>query len=167
MGMQSKVKQLLVIDDSQAFQERVRWAAHKAGWGVLATDQLGEVETWLAQNQPDVILLDWQLKDRPKFASINSGKGLSARTLLLSSGEMDDPRAKFIEEYGLAGPRLKPLDLERLTEAVALPPGQEDLPTLEELATSCDRQSISWIKISARSGAATGPPICLSPPDSG
>nr|VFJ56957.1 MAG: DNA-binding response regulator, OmpR family, contains REC and winged-helix (wHTH) domain [Candidatus Kentron sp. DK] len=124
--METKQKRLLVIDDNAAFRDSVTLAGKNHGWVVFATDRLGWIEDWLERYRPDVVLLDWQLpdgKERHRYAELLKKKGLTERTLLLS-GAIDDKRRAFVEECGLAGMRLKPLDLERFEEEIRLPLGR-------------------------------------------
>lgn len=105
----------MVIDDNEAFRERMELEGEDRRWDILASDDLGEIQGWLSEHEPNIVLLDWQLpgEHRRSYARLLQNRGLTSRTLLLSSGEMDDKRRRFIEKYGLAGYRLKPLDLNK------------------------------------------------------
>jgi DNA-binding response OmpR family regulator len=114
-------KKLLVIDDSPAFREAIAMAGEDHGWMVMASEDLVKIKIWLGRHSPDVVLLDWQLPDRHRqqYVDLLKNKKLTRTTLLLSAA-MDDAREQFIEEYGLAGYRLKPIDLERFEEEFEL-----------------------------------------------
>lgn len=114
-------KTLLVIDDSAAFREAIRAAGEDHGWMVFASDNLEEIKKWLMDNLPDVVLLDWQLpgQQRQQYIKLLTHRQLNTRTLLISF-MIDDARKKFINEYGLAGYRLKPFDSERFEENIRL-----------------------------------------------
>lgn len=112
-------KKLLVIDDSAAFREAINLAGEDHGWIVLASDNLEEIEKWLAEHSPDVVLLDWQLpgRQRQQYANLLTVNELMGKTLLLSA-TIDDAREQFITQHRLAGYRLKPLDLDRFEEEI-------------------------------------------------
>ncbi|MCC8999288.1 MAG: response regulator, partial [Candidatus Contendobacter sp.] len=114
-------KKLLVIDDSAAFREAINLAGEDHGWIVLASDNLEEIEKWLTEHSPDVVLLDWQLpgQQRQQYANLLTDNNLTGRTLLLSA-TIDDAREQFITQHRLAGYRLKPLDLDRFEEEIGL-----------------------------------------------
>lgn len=118
-------KILLVIDDSAAFREAISLAGEDHGWVVLASDDLKEIESWLANHSPDVVLLDWQLpgQQRQQYINLLTNEKLTECTLLLSAA-MSEARQQFIKAYGLAGSRLKPLDLGRFEEEIKLPVSQ-------------------------------------------
>nr|VFK53932.1 MAG: Signal transduction histidine kinase [Candidatus Kentron sp. TUN]VFK55857.1 MAG: Signal transduction histidine kinase [Candidatus Kentron sp. TUN] len=127
-------KQLLVIDDSPVFRESIGLAGKKHGWRVHANDNPDEVSAWLDRHKPDVVLLDWELgNQQPEvFAQLLQERDLIGNTLLLSA-HVDDARRRFVEEYGLVGIRLKPLDLRRFEEEIGLPIPDEISLSVEEL----------------------------------
>nr|VFK29360.1 MAG: Response regulator receiver domain-containing protein [Candidatus Kentron sp. MB]VFK74762.1 MAG: Response regulator receiver domain-containing protein [Candidatus Kentron sp. MB] len=139
-------QKLLVIDDSDAFREAITWAGEDHGWVVYADDNLERVQVWLAQHAPDVVLLDWQLpgQQRRKYAELLQGHRLTERTLLLS-GAMNDERRAFITEYGLAGGRLKPLDLNRFEEEIRLPDSTALMNAGKGGSTFSDEQLVAMI----------------------
>nr|VFJ61896.1 MAG: Signal transduction histidine kinase [Candidatus Kentron sp. FW] len=122
------IKQLLVIDDNSAFRYAIGLAGEEHGWNVYADDELNRVKDWLDRHFPDAVLLDWQLpgQQRGKYAELLRERGLTERTLLLS-GAMDEKREAFVQKHGLAGIRLKPLDLRRFEEEMQLP-SQSEIP---------------------------------------
>jgi hypothetical protein len=121
MNLELSKKTLLVIDDATAFCERITAVGQDKGWMVFATGELEAIRDWLANRRPDVVLLDWQLKHpRNKYLELLVAQGLASRTLLLSNA-LDEARERFIEIHGLAGARIKPLDMEHFEDAVALP----------------------------------------------
>nr|VFJ49570.1 MAG: CheY chemotaxis protein or a CheY-like REC (receiver) domain [Candidatus Kentron sp. DK] len=133
--MGTKQKRLLVIDDSNAFRESIQIAGKRHRWWVHPSDSLEDVRGWLvAGNKPDVVLLDWELggQEPNQFAELLRERGLTERTLLLSA-DIDEAREQFAKEYGLAGIRLKPLDLRRFEDEVRLPPRDEDDVDVQEL----------------------------------
>jgi DNA-binding NarL/FixJ family response regulator len=131
---------LLVIDDSQSFRENIQDEGTHRHWSVLASDEVLQISQWLEQHAPDVVLLDWQLpgQQRRDFARMLQDRGLTDRTLLLSSAEMDNRRRALINEFGLAGFKLKPLDLDRLEEEIRLPTQPQPWPGLEAMANQVD-----------------------------
>ncbi|HRD68203.1 MAG TPA: response regulator [Candidatus Competibacter sp.] len=114
-------KKLLVIDDSAAFREAISAAGEDHGWMVLNSDNLEEIEKWLAKHSPDVVLLDWELpgQQRQQYANLLTANKLVGKTLLLSA-TINDVREQFITQHRLAGYRLKPLDLGRFEEEIGL-----------------------------------------------
>nr|VFJ43225.1 MAG: Signal transduction histidine kinase [Candidatus Kentron sp. FW] len=135
MPKEQFIKQLLVIDDNSAFREAIELAGKERGWLVHADDELNRVKDWLDRHSPDVVLLDWQLpgQQRGKYAELLQKQGLTENTLLLSA-HIDDARERFIEEYRLAGIRLKPLDLRRFEEEMQLSLHDEIDLDIRELA---------------------------------
>jgi CheY-like chemotaxis protein len=115
-------KTLLVIDDAEGFRERIVDECEVLGWQAYATNDLGKAETWLAQHTPEVVLLDFELpgQNRQDYADLLERNGLLNRTLLITA-TLDERRRLFIAEYGMAGVRVKPLDMERLEDALTLP----------------------------------------------
>ncbi|VFM96027.1 MAG: CheY chemotaxis protein or a CheY-like REC (receiver) domain [Candidatus Kentron sp. G] len=129
--MATEQKRLLVIDDSHAFREAIELAGEKHGWQVYADDRLDGITEWLEGNSPHVVLLDWRLpgQRREGYGQLLRERGLTERTLLLSA-TVDKKRRAFVEAYGLAGIRLKPLDLNRFDEEIGLPsPSESPDPT--------------------------------------
>nr|VFK39051.1 MAG: Signal transduction histidine kinase [Candidatus Kentron sp. SD]VFK43913.1 MAG: Signal transduction histidine kinase [Candidatus Kentron sp. SD] len=126
-------QKLLVIDDNAAFREAITGAGEDAGWVVYAHENLNEIKAWLSEHSPDVVLFDWQLlgQRRQDYAKLLQKHGLTGNTLLLS-GAMDDARERFVEEYGLAGARLKPFDLGRFEEEIELL-SRSKMPDLREM----------------------------------
>jgi DNA-binding NarL/FixJ family response regulator len=120
-------RKLLLIDDSETMREAIAESGLRHGWKVAAYATLDEVQNWLEKNTPDVVVLDWQLgrATPPQFAELLDGKGLLKKTLLLSAIS-DNKREKFIQDYGLAGLRLKPVDLDKFDDFVALPDASDD-----------------------------------------
>nr|VFK07218.1 MAG: Response regulator receiver domain-containing protein [Candidatus Kentron sp. LPFa]VFK23953.1 MAG: Response regulator receiver domain-containing protein [Candidatus Kentron sp. LPFa] len=115
--MTEEQKKLLVIDDSAAFREAIALTGEDYGWEVYADDTLDGIKNWLAENRPDIVLLDWQLPgNRRKYVELLQDHHLTERTLLLSSGNIDEKRGQFVARYGLAGARVKPFDLTRFFE---------------------------------------------------
>jgi CheY-like chemotaxis protein len=131
---------LLVIDDSPAFRESIEFECEYRGWTVMASEKMQTVLDWLPQHSPDVVLLDWQLpgQQRRNFAQMLRDQDLTKRTLLLTSGEMDDRRQQLISEFGLVGFKLKPLDLDRLDEEIRIPEPLQEWPGLEVMADQLD-----------------------------
>lgn len=133
-------KVLLVIDDSPGFREVITLAGEEHGWLVLASNDLGQVSGWLQQH-PDRVLLDWQLpgQQRQEYVKLLEAKNLTSRTLLVSA-TMDEARQRFIVKHGLAGFRLKPLDLDHFSDEIRLPenPIEPNWPGLEDIARQMD-----------------------------
>lgn len=117
----SRKKKLLIIDDSEIMRESIAGSGEEHGWEVAGYDTLDDVQVWLEANTPNVVLLDWQLESASpqQFAELLGDKELLGHTLLLSAVS-DDRRKEFITSYGLAGLRLKPVDLDNFDEFVAL-----------------------------------------------
>lgn len=132
--MTKTTKTLLLIDDSVSFCERIQNEGEDRNWTVLVTAELNEIRPWLDGHHPDVVLLDWQLpgKKRNDYVQLLKAKELTARTLLLS-GTFDEECKKFIAQHGLAGVRLKPLDMAHFEEAIALPSSAQSSPTPDSL----------------------------------
>nr|VFK38797.1 MAG: CheY chemotaxis protein or a CheY-like REC (receiver) domain [Candidatus Kentron sp. TC] len=124
--MMETKRKLLVIDDSAAFREAIELTGEDCGWEVYADDALQGVKDWLGGHSPDVVLFDWQLpgQRRERYAELLRNHRLTERTLLLS-GAMDKQRREFVAEYGLAGAKLKPFDLERFEDEIRLPEADE------------------------------------------
>lgn len=122
MNTEQRAKTLLVIDDAPAFCERITITGEDKGWTVFASADLHAIRDWLSRYQPDIVLLDWQLQgERKHYLDLLTGRELASRTLLLSN-VLDEKRLAYVETHGLAGARLKPLDMARFEEAVAVPP---------------------------------------------
>lgn len=135
------MKQLLVIDDSSTFREAIELAGKAHGWEVCAEDKLDKITGWLINHSPSVVLLDWQLpgQQRQRYVELLQMQELTECTLLLS-GAMDDARKRFVKDYGLAGIRLKPLDLERFDREIQLPLSQ---PTKEARLSSQSERTLT------------------------
>ncbi|MFZ4703119.1 MAG: response regulator, partial [Candidatus Methylumidiphilus sp.] len=140
-------KILLVIDDSPGFREAITLAGEDHEWEVRASNDPEEIGAWLENHLPDRVLLDWQLQgqQRQVYVDLLQEKNLTGRTLLIS-GTMDHAREQFIAEHGLAGYRLKPLDLERFNDEISLPgelPENSAIPALPGLEIIADQMEVA------------------------
>ena len=140
-------KILLVIDDSPGFREAITLAGEDHDWLVRASNDPEAIGAWLENYQPDRVLLDWQLQGQPRqvYVDLLKEKNLTGRTLLIS-GTMDHAREKFIAEHGLAGYRLKPLDLERFNDEISLPgelPENSAIPVWPGLEIIADQVEVA------------------------
>ena len=56
-------KNILIIEDESAIRDMIRFAITPAGFAVTEASNVNEAKQKLAQNLPDLILLDWMLPD--------------------------------------------------------------------------------------------------------
>ncbi|WP_141699116.1 response regulator [Candidatus Thiosymbion oneisti] len=131
---------LLVIDDNEIFRESIELKGKDQGWNLLASDDIDDIRHWLSDHVPDIVLFDWQLpgEHRRDYARMLQDRGLTSRTLLLSSAEIDNARRRFIERYGLAGYKLKPLDMDQFETEIQPLPHREGWEGLETVANRLD-----------------------------
>lgn len=59
----SKVRQILVVEDEQPIREMVAFALRRAGFGVIEAATSQDARVRLADQRPDLMLVDWMLPD--------------------------------------------------------------------------------------------------------
>jgi two-component system, OmpR family, phosphate regulon response regulator PhoB len=59
----SKVRQILVVEDEQAIREMVAYALRRAGFDVSEAANSQDARVRLADQRPDLMLVDWMLPD--------------------------------------------------------------------------------------------------------
>lgn len=111
---------LLVIEDAEAIRVAVASAMRAAGHTVMAVPDGTELERWLAEFRPDLVLLDLMLPGRDGFALLEIIRSSGdTGVIVLTARDAQPDRLRGLRT-GADDYVVKPFDLAELVERVAV-----------------------------------------------
>lgn len=146
MTVKTSSVKLLVIDDNPGFRDSLKRKGELNDWTVCASKSKTEVEKWLVNNTPDLVLLDWDLKSQPgekatDFAALLKARGCLPQTSIITGQlvvDLNSTVAQFARTFGGSPTVLtKPVDWEtvvRLSATSKNTPSDNDGFKLENFA---------------------------------
>jgi DNA-binding response OmpR family regulator len=88
---------VLIIDDAPDIREILEIVLGSDGWEVSLAASLAEAESFLAQNKPDLILVDYQLPDGDGVTGASGWKDKSIPMVLYTGAEKQTEPGLFVD----------------------------------------------------------------------